>query len=406
MRCLVGTGVSLGITTMTVLVVSFLLFLLVVGSVVVVEGKVSGNVIAPRHCGGMIRHVHLAVGPDSSTSMMVSFATLLSHYIHQPDQLDTLPIGGVLIGTSPDQLTTMFMEQENDLNHKNNNKNNKSDASSSTRPSRVLFGHAYNLTTKRTQWSNDSNNKSSTVYWSPYYHHVLVTGLEPATTYHYQLVVATNRQEFHNKYGLYLLRQKSSRSSHQSRTHQTNNNNKIPPSQPTNNNNMNKTNYQQQQPYWIRLRSSKQQQPPTTTTTAKPLLVQQDGFLVRHHLRGLGQEHRQLVRWGPYHGLEETCPSPDKIRTFCTAPAPALSSSSSKTSTTTTFAIMGDLGQFPHSQKTMARLIQSKKQINAAILAGDIAYTGTDHRKWDTFFDFLDDYMAFETIPVRIFSRT
>ena len=63
---------------------------------------------------------------------------------------------------------------------------------------------------------------------------------------------------------------------------------------------------------------------------------------------------------------------------------------------------MGDVGQSNHAHLTLESLFHSKHEIDAAVLAGDIAYTRKDHRKWDTFFDFLDDYAAFDAIPVRL----
>jgi hypothetical protein len=50
----------------------------------------------PRDCGN-VRHVHLAVGPDPSTEMTVSFASTRCNI--------SAPVGGVLIGTSPSELT-------------------------------------------------------------------------------------------------------------------------------------------------------------------------------------------------------------------------------------------------------------------------------------------------------------
>ena len=38
----------------------------------------------------------------------------------------------------------------------------------------------------------------------------------------------------------------------------------------------------------------------------------------------------------------------------------------------------------------------------AVVLAGDIAYTGYDHRRWDTFFDFMDDYPLTDRLPMVV----
>jgi 3',5'-cyclic AMP phosphodiesterase CpdA len=40
--------------------------------------------------------------------------------------------------------------------------------------------------------------------------------------------------------------------------------------------------------------------------------------------------------------------------------------------------------------------------MDAVILAGDVAYTTGDHRRWDTFFDFLDDFPIAEHVPMMI----
>jgi hypothetical protein len=42
-----------------------------------VAGK---ETVHSRHCGGTVRHVHLAVGRDPSTSMIVTFASIPSKY--------------------------------------------------------------------------------------------------------------------------------------------------------------------------------------------------------------------------------------------------------------------------------------------------------------------------------------
>jgi hypothetical protein len=89
------------------------------------------------------------------------------------------------------------------------------------------------------------------------------------------------------------------------------------------------------------------------------------------------------------------CPLPHKIRSFQTAPRPGQSKPMS-------FAFMGDLGQFAHSQETLEHLIQYRDTLNAVFLAGDIAYTDYDQRRWDTFFDFLDDYPLVDEIPLQV----
>jgi acid phosphatase type 7 len=105
--------------------------------------------------------------------------------------------------------------------------------------------------------------------------------------------------------------------------------------------------------------------------------------------------HRFLMESGPYDGSAKQCPSPDKIRSFRTAPVPG-------NETVVNLAICGDVGQFPHSEELVARMLRSRDDIDVLILAGDVAYASLDHRRWDTFLDFLDDYPISERVPVML----
>ena len=277
----------------------------------------------PRGCGGSIHHVRIAVGPDPSTSMIVSFASISSRFVKGT----IFPVGGVRLGISSDELSTVYMEEDKG----------------------GLSARCYNVTTLKRGLSNDESNRTSTVYWSPFYHHVLITGLEPSTKYYYQPVFQANREEFQRIYGSSLAL-----------------------------NSLRNTDGT--------IQGETKRPVPSKYSPAKNGTIEKEGFRGRT-LR------RQLLRWGPYDGSASACPSKEKIRSFQTAPSPSSSVSA-------TFAVLGDLGQFPHSQLTMEGVLHWKEDIDAAILAGDIAYTGEDHRRWDTFLDFLDDYMAFEAIPV------
>jgi hypothetical protein len=66
------------------------------------------------------------------------------------------------------------------------------------------------------------------------------------------------------------------------------------------------------------------------------------------------------------------------------------------------FGIVGDLGQSTHSQETLVHMTRNVDQMDAVLLVGDIAYTSNDHRRWDTFMDFLDDYPIFHSTPLHI----
>lgn len=117
--------------------------------------------------------------------------------------------------------------------------------------------------------------------------------------------------------------------------------------------------------------------------------MEDSGRALRHQGRRLGPP--------PYDGHLHECLDATKVRSFTTAPAPG-----SRKAKSATFAIVGDLGQFTHSQETVAHMKNHKHEYDAAMLVGDIAYTEFDHRRWDTFFDFLDDFAAFDELPLQI----
>lgn len=106
---------------------------------------------------------------------------------------------------------------------------------------------------------------------------------------------------------------------------------------------------------------------------------------------------RRFLAPKPYNGFKKSCTSHEDVRTFKTAP---LEQKPRRNKPMVTFGIVGDLGQFTHSQKTMARMEQDS--LDLVLLVGDIAYTSNDHRRWDTFFDFLDDFPLFHTTPLQI----
>ena len=272
------------------------------------EGTSSNNGhVHPRHCGGTVRHVHIAVGQNPATEMIISFASVPS--IYEP------PIGAVLIGTSPDDLNVLHMESERAV--------------------------GYNLTVPTRQ-----ANYETDMYYSPSYHHITITGLQPATTYYYKPVIHSNLRPFtkyeHKKVTKEFMNQHSD-------------------------------------------------------------LEYVENFI--YDDEGINRENGQriLTALFPYDGTIHECPSPNKIRSFSTAPAPYDPTTAAATAyTPVSFAIVGDLGQFPHSQETFARLISSKNDIDSIILAGDIAYPNMDHQQWDTFFDFLDDFPIVDRKPMQI----
>lgn len=118
----------------------------------------------PRHCRNRnaVQHLHLSVGHDPSTQMMVSFATASSsddktrkNKGNKEDDEPPPPIAGIRFGTSPDRLDRFVGEQE------------YSAAYESTLPPHENFAP----------------------YRSPYQHHILLDSLEPLTRYYYRVEV-------------------------------------------------------------------------------------------------------------------------------------------------------------------------------------------------------------------------
>lgn len=236
-----------------------------------------------------------------------------SHSIHSlVDLLTVAPVGAVLIGESPSHLDWLVMEEEP-----------------------PTFYNTSSLC------GNCGNYDDGKMYYSPFYHHVTIKGLDPATTYYYRPVVRPNKEDF-KKY----------------------------------------------------IRGS--WNATTTSSTAMYNLedeARQDEEDTNYRELLLQSNHRRL-NWPPYDGSNRDCPAVDKIRSFRTAPVPGHPQLN--------LAIMGDIGQFPHSEETVASMLQSRDAIDAVILAGDVAYTGQNHLAWDTFFDFLDDYPIADRIPMQI----
>jgi predicted phosphodiesterase len=258
--------------------------------------------VHPRTCGGLPKHVHLAVGADPSSMMTVSFASI-------PSKFDHAPMGGVLVGISPAQLDRVVLEQEK----------------------------ASSYTVKVRAGGRQANHPDG-LYYSSYYHHVTITGLEPATTYFYKPVVHARVEDFG-------------------------------------------------------LRGSSKNNATTYDTDYNEAV---ENLEAQDHSEAEVSDglHRQLNVIQPYDGSSKQCPSSDKIRSFRTAPRGP--------DTAVNIALMGDIGQFAHSEETLARMIRARDTIDTVILAGDLAYSGTDHRQWDTFFDFLDDYPIAEHCGMQV----
>ena len=293
------------------------------------RSSVAREIVAPRHCGGAVRHVHIAVGPEPASSMIVTFASIPSHF--------EAPIGGVLLGTSPDRLDTVVLEQQRQEGDED-----------------TLYASptSYNITATAPKYGNYG---SDGLYVSPYYHHVVLTQLQPSTTYYYKPVVQNSRADFEK----YNLRRSS------------------------NNKKNTKSTFANEQEMEQALDQSVRKESGDDVDYDE----EDDRMLLRPY------DSRVLL--SPYNPSDIECPSPDKIRSFRTAPPTGATQQVS-------LAIIGDLGQFPHSEETLMRLKRDRSQMDAILLVGDVAYTQNDHRRWDTFFDFLDDYPLVDRVPMMI----
>ncbi len=260
--------------------------------------------VAPRHCRGGVKHLHLSVGKDPSTQMTISFASTWSNPGIQA------PIAGVHIGTAPDQLDRFVGEQE--------------------------FPDSYVTTMVK----HDDHH-----YYSPYQHHVTIDNLEPRTTYYYVAVVG-NRDS-----GIDSLREMPLRDH---------------PSQHQN-------------------------------FEAQSLVMNSEKRMNDENEDGSRRKWLRRLAPPPYDGHEKPCLEGFQVRSFKTAPRPG-----SEAATSATFAIIGDLGQFDHSRETLEHMTKYRDGIDAVVLVGDIAYTEYDHRRWDTFFDFLDDFSVFDEVPLQV----
>lgn len=276
----------------------------------------NGSVVAApyraRSCAGTIRHVHLSVGNDPATEMTVSFSSERS--FHTPIT------GGVLFGTTPDQLDTYVEEEQ---------------------PAR-----SYNVTPVKKEHGH---------YYSPFLHHITIKDLEPSSTYYYKCVVRKRNEK--------------------------------PPvvSQKT------------------ALRRTDDGEPRSTEEVETELIGHEHNggssgdFMDEDNLRR--RQRARFLRLLYYDSSVADCPPPNKVRSFTTAPP----SGTNNGLAALKFVYMGDIGQFIHSMEMMFHMAKHHQTTaNAVILAGDIAYTGYDNRRWDTFFDFMDDFSAMDRVPLQV----
>ena len=255
---------------------------------------------------------------------------------------ETAPVAGVAIGVTPNDFEYIVVERESS-SHYHVPTFDDADAKGPPTP-----------------------KSGQSLYWSDHYHHINITNLQPDTVYYYQPVVAASRQELkipntHNN-----LRSSS-------------NTKNDPPSQETSQLAPPHTHYN-----------------PLDNVYDKPQAQAQvnGAAMILNHQ---GERRRFLAN---YDTTQQPCPAVDRPRWFRTAPA---SSSNNTVIPTTTLAVLGDLGQTPHSATNLQDLYETTPQLNFALLVGDIAYVDKAENKWDVFFDFWDDMALPERIPVCFF---
>ena len=191
---------------------------------------------------------------------------------------------------------------------------------------------------------NSSLPRSGDPYYAPYQHHITIDGLEPNTRYYYVPVIGDRKKGIQKLQGRPLQYHAASQDPHESEVAE----NKI---------------------------VSEQEMNDEEEEATRSLI-------------------RRKLAPPPYDGSEKPCIDVGRVRSFTSAPETATGP--------VTFAIIGDLGQFEHSQETLEHMRDHSEGINAVVMVGDIAYTGYDHRRWDTFFDFLDDFSNFDELPLQI----
>ena len=264
-----------------------------------------------RDCQGSTRHVHLAVGPDPSSSMTVSFSSVNS-------DLGVDVQGAVLFGRHAHELDQMVIEEEGPMFY------------TATQPSRY-----------REKYS------------SPYQHHITITGLKPRTKYYYMCITRNTTEElleFQENIDILQLDKEAIA--------------------------------KQVDEEEALLSAGSEDLGRRQRRQKQHTLLDEESFL------------RRRLAPPPYDSRQCACPDPNKVRSFSTMARPGHGNAK--------LAIIGDIGQFPHSEETLDHLRRNHPDIDSIILAGDLAYPELDHRRWDTFMDLLDDYPLVEQVPMHI----
>ena len=349
------------------------------------------TVIAPRHCHGGVRHLHLAVGnaPSAARSMTVSFASTWAF----PDR--AAPVAGVFVGKTPPADFHSAKEYSKDV------------VASSHKDYTEFFAHAefYPEHEDPIEYSifMDHKRADSDLYHAPFQHHITIGDLEPNTKYYYLPVLGDRQKGIDSleedalvHFGLVSARDQLKdlqQEQHQGAV-----------------NIQSETQLTKEQQLLIE-KTVDDGHRNLETFSRKQHFDYDESYLARDYdansaIIEISQDAPMWDQNGrrlsppPYDPTGIACIDAGKIRSFETAPDDI--QPKHKDLYPMHFGVIGDIGQFSHSQEVLNHLRDHPKGIKAVVLVGDIAYPDFDGRKWDTFFDFLDDQSNFDEIPLMI----
>mmetsp|Transcript_14786 Transcript_14786/g.23127 ORF Transcript_14786/g.23127 Transcript_14786/m.23127 type:complete len:679 (-) Transcript_14786:102-2138(-) len=118
------------------------------------------------------------------------------------------------------------------------------------------------------------------------------------------------------------------------------------------------------------------------------------GLMIRS---GTPDNPGSMILWKSKYGGHKAPPPPPEMKgSFITAPLPGEGAGYTK------LVFMGDLSQTSRTRDTMAVLQKFRKRYAAIILAGDLAYPDKDPRKWESWFDLMDDYSVTADLPLHV----
>jgi len=346
------------------------------------------EVIAPRHCHGTVRHLHLAVGnaPSAARSMTISFASTWAF----PDR--AAPVAGVFVGkTPPPQYFDKDPERANDARH---------DYEAFLADSKFYPEQEDPITYNILMEHKDPD---SIPYYAPFQHHITIGGLEPDTRYYYLPILGDREEGVESLEKEARLHFTLSFARNQMKDQQQQGTQQVM-------NLQSETKLTEEQKELIEKEIAGSHRS-RRTTSKKQQFEYDETYLARDYdaNSAIVEIPPGTPRWDrngrrlsphPYDPTGVACIDAGEIRTFETAPDDE--NPSFEELYPMHFGVIGDIGQFTHSREVLNHLRDHMKGIRAVVLVGDIAYPDYDGRKWDTFFDFLDDQSNFDEIPLMI----